>query len=151
MTTSRWLIRILALFVSLTLLATACSDDEDDVATTDDTAEDQEAEEEPEDEPADAASGESAVPEETGPADDSLEPVKIGWINNDDGPVSFPACFSTGYTGSETTMKPLVTTSTSSSLAICCAHCRAESCSSAAEQRTPSTGWPSMPPSFSLM
>jgi ABC-type branched-subunit amino acid transport system substrate-binding protein len=31
------------------------------------------------------------VPEEVGPADDSLEPVVIGWMNTDEGTPSFPA------------------------------------------------------------
>lgn len=40
--------------------------------------------------PDDAAGGSALVPEETGPADDSLDPVKIGFVNMNEGTPSFP-------------------------------------------------------------
>lgn len=102
MITYRSLRRILAIVVTLAFLAGCSEDDPDSTETTgEQDGEEQQTEEEAGEEEAgeaeeteDAstgAEGDSAVPEETGPADDSLEPVKIGWINNDDGPVSFPA------------------------------------------------------------
>lgn len=78
--------RVGAVLAALSLLAAACSDDDgvaaDDTTTTASAEEAPAGDREPSDDP--------AIPDETGPADDSLDPIVIGAINMDDGVPSFP-------------------------------------------------------------
>lgn len=87
-------IRRIAIAALLSLTAVACGDDDDSTA-----AKDQEPTEETTTTAAggDVADGEAvdqddtaAIPEATGPADESLEPVVIGMINMDEGTPSYP-------------------------------------------------------------
>ena len=87
MRSSRRRRRIVAGTAVLALLAGACT--EDDSAGADDPVETDDAS------PTEAAD-DPAIPEETGAADDSAEPVVIGAINMDDGVPSFPGV-SIGY------------------------------------------------------
>jgi branched-chain amino acid transport system substrate-binding protein len=79
--------RALAGLCVLAMLAAGCGDDDDSTSSSDTTTT--------------ASNGDtgttkapstegSAVPEETGPADDSLEPVRIGFVNQSEGTPSFP-------------------------------------------------------------
>ncbi len=80
------------------LVIAACGDDDDEDTTSDTTAAAAPtttaggaAEPATTTDGAAPTTGASALPEETGPADESLEPVVIGWMNIDDGVPSFPA------------------------------------------------------------
>jgi branched-chain amino acid transport system substrate-binding protein len=83
--------RAVAAACVLAMLASACGDDDDSETTSPDTT----AAADGGGTTTTAADGAPstegfAVPEETGPADDSLEPVKIGFVNQSEGTPSFP-------------------------------------------------------------
>jgi branched-chain amino acid transport system substrate-binding protein len=81
---TRSLTRAAALVAAVSLLVTACGSDDDEASTTDDDVPASTA-------PATGeASGTAAIPEETGPADSTLEPVVVGMINMDEGAPSYP-------------------------------------------------------------
>lgn len=78
--------RAIALAIALAVAAAACGSDDDDTATDDDGASGAPA---GGDEVVATDAGE-AIPETSGPADESLDPVVVGMINMDEGTPSYP-------------------------------------------------------------
>lgn len=85
----RTTIRRTASVLALALVVAACGDDSDDDA--DDSADVTTTEASGDAAPVgDSLANTDSIPEETGPADDSLDPVVIGMVNMDEGTPSYP-------------------------------------------------------------
>jgi branched-chain amino acid transport system substrate-binding protein len=81
-------IRRLAMVLALTVAVAACGSDDDDDATSSGT-DDGDTTEETTEAAGPIADG-GAIPETSGPADESLDPVVVGMINMDEGTPSYP-------------------------------------------------------------